>query len=499
MIPGPTDSSQEKAREAADFEWAAEHLPEERKATYHKEIGELIFFGRRAFRAIMKKKSLSKYYFSLLHKDKLKEDVMTCLESDRPLEYKRKKLKDLLREARGERWAQIEELGGSTRRATLRVLKRYDELEHTWFAEVFDELEARSFADYVLPLINIPPEEIMALDIGSGAGRASLVFLEAVRKRYGDDAVARFAPNIHAVDPEARKKRYGDDAVARFAPNIHAVDLMPRFVGTTRKKLTPKGVLPQNIKQGDFLSLPEEFRQGKFHLAYALFHTFFHCTTERELRTALRNVEEALAEGGIFVVDSVGIYDIHYVDQERLKGWDDLKNLYSILVLMYREARLDPILPPDQREGHELRRYPIEDGTTGAGTYTREVLTRDYLKHVLRKMGSALSVVSPLSPIQLLRQDYPEDKARELGRQWISQNRMEEWLRREIAFRLPQLDRGDAALKPFYSLSPEQKERQKMGLKLDDPRIGERMGYLATELVRQYVQKYYILKKGKRG
>lgn len=369
--------------------------------------------------------------------------------------------------------AELQALGGSTREIVKRVLETLD-LERYWFGEVFNETE-RILLEKFFFTNDVPggPASWKGLDVGSGVGRASLLALEAIQRKYGPEKAARFAQHLHAVD------------------------LMPRFVQATQAALAPHGVPEAQVVEGDFLDLPPHLRQGQFHFVWAMMHTLFHCTTEHDLQLALRNLEESMIKGGRLIFDTVGLYHHQGVPNPKtISKFNDLKNLYSVLVRKYQMERIEPAV--GQNPSFRVARFPIEDNTALVGVYPREVLTLAHVERVLKTAGSKLRRANyPESRLPFgeyrINQDFPEDKATKLGRQWIKENDLEGWLKREIAYRLEKRDGGEE-ITPLYALSAESRQEY-IPANLARAEIDEILNNVARRMVLGYVQRYYIFVK----
>ncbi|MFH0820204.1 MAG: class I SAM-dependent methyltransferase [Candidatus Peregrinibacteria bacterium] len=465
----------------------SECLPEEIKKRVEgqmKVLGELRELVREALKGGEGKLSsriLRKLERAVEEGENLRERVKAVLKEGAQREgedARPGKIDALIVEEIGKLEAELKKLGGSTREIVVGVLRKLD-LERYWFDEAFSPAEQLDVFPAAFTGLEkatgVPPHQWRSLSLGPGIGRDCKIALRAFREDYG------------------RRN------VPKFAAKLHAVDLMPRFVEATQRALRPLGVPEGHVIEGDFMDLPTRFRQEKFHLIWALMHTLFHCTTQDELRKTLHGIEEALAPGGRLLLDTVGLYHHRGLpSQKRIQQSNDLMNFYDLLVRIYAETHIAPRLGKDA--DFKVSRFPIDDHTARCGSYPREVLTRRYLEHVLGEMGSSLHIIDTLT---VANSRYPKDQAQALGMQWIRENQLEEWLRREIAYRLRQSKKGKRTIRPYYSLSAgcraDQVRDDTLTREMNSKEVTDQLQALAIKMVQGYVQRYHILEKpGKR-
>lgn len=365
---------------------------------------------------------------------------------------------------------QLEKEGGPIRLLLEKNLEEYS-LGDYWYTKYMNKPEAEILAE-LFAMLPVEPDEIRAFDIGSGTGRTSELAINAINQLNYDN----------------------EEAATKFTGNLQAIDLMPRFVQETKDTLEPLGVPEDNVHQGDFADLPEELKQEQFHAAWILMNTLFYCTSEEDLGKVLSNVEKSLANGGMFLFDTMKLTNHEGIpNQDVLCEFDDLKNLYSVLARIYRENHIDPRINSfDVRTPFQIKRYPICDRMTGGEFRTREVLTVEYVEHVLNKMESDLTLVTP-EPMERNINGVEDDEAERLGMGWIKDNGAEEWLRKEIAYRLKQVENSE--ITPLYGLDINQRDKQKTDLNLENPLIDSALKDVAIGMAKNYTKQYYVFQK----
>lgn len=379
-------------------------------------------------------------------------------------------IEEYIREWRAE-W---ERLGGSTRESNRVVLEEMD-LTDYWYPGAFDRHERNLvFGSKLFESLPDAPSRVRCLDLGCGRGRASLLALEAL------------------------KNRHGEEKARLIARNLRAVDLIPKNVAATQEALQLWGVKESNVIQGDFFEdFPPELQRGDIHFMWAPMHTLWYGVTERDLKRLLRNIERALAPGGLIMFDTVRLFNLGGIPQQRtIFKNDDLADFYAVLVRRERE-RIFGIAHP---EGKVIARHPIIDVAPGSGPIHREILTQEYMDYLLKEIRSSLrfNEAFSLDNFQFgatLDRVKKREQAEALGMQWIRINGLEEDLRREIAFREKQKRERKSFVIPLYSLRQDERAGQVSPEDLQRAMVEEKLRAIARRMVFGYEQRYLFYEK----
>lgn len=417
----------------------------------------------------------SERYLPEEQKGRIIEQIQSLMQSRQHLPFEnREAVEKQIRELRKE----LDELGGDTRQRLIKVLSQYEIEEHSaWHEMVFGEIEKGYFTgalDKLSERFEIPVNNIVVTDRGVGTGRSLRMLIDLV------------------------KKNEGADSALKFAKNLRGIDLMPSYIDMARQNLNHCGVLDENLIIGDFSShlskCRDSLRSGQAHLNICMMRTILYNVRQKELARCLMQIEKDLIPGtndrpgGLAILDTVamrrGTLNSMRNPQARSK-LDDLKNLYPSLWRKY--ANDNQHLIPEGIELTSMRRYPIFDNTTGQGFYWREIITVEYIKHVIKENNldlnvSALEVTFPTS-MNIPENESEENFFRNIGRDFIEQNELEDIYRKII---LKRIESG--LVKPEEILGEEME---------GDQAVEALMDYVAYHMVKGFGSEYIFLERPK--
>lgn len=373
-----------------------------------------------------------------------------------------------------------EELGGDTDETTLRVLKDYRPgVDSSWFVEGFKEVEEGLFRDRVLGSLQkrfarpgdkeekLPIDELVIDDRGMGGGRSLRMILRIVQEREGITAAKKLAKRLHGID------------------------LIDQNIVDAYADLREWGVPGRNLRKGNYLHTSRKRINSpghKAHLIVCMMHSAFHCVTEEDWLTFFKRARADLLPGGLLVFDTVGMVRSKpkdFEDSEAQAKLHDLMNLYTQLWKQYcsDNQHLMASEGPDAINLLHLPRYPIRDNTTGKGFYQREVPQSTFLDHIIKQIGGGLRMNTAIGSKPIMEDD---ERARQIGRDWIVKNGLDAKYRAEIEERIRAglVDPG-AILR--RTISAEEK--------LEAPAMEQLLDHIAIRMVRGYLNLYYVYER----
>lgn len=354
------------------------------------------------------------------------------------------------------------------------------------FYDGIDDIEL-NILDELFRNLDQDPGSIRSLDLGMGTGRSAQVALAALRGMDGVSQATRLA----------------------FAKEIHGVELDPGNVKTSRQNLGPHGVPAVNIQQGNFMEPFPEDMHGKFDVVWMMMNGMSYANTESRAMSTIRNIEDSLTPGGVFLFDSVQTdYLTDEPDQETLRHYLDLMNFHSNLARMYNAEHLHANPDPQRLRFHvfgstavtgnpdaDETRHPDNGMILGANADSREMIGLPYFNHLLTKMGSKLKPVGTKPAKRVLR-PIEHKAASAIGMRWMQQNGMEPYLRAEIAHRVAYGGRKLTSLYVQPHIFQDPKAAEELGLDLHSGEVDRVLRELvAPGMVNTYTKEYCFFRK----
>jgi SAM-dependent methyltransferase len=110
--------------------------------------------------------------------------------------------------------------------------------------------------------------------------------------------------------------------LAERGVEVHGIDASPEMVERLREKPGGERV---TIFMGDFADVDAD---PPYRVVYAAFNTFFALTTQEAQVQCFRNVREALADTGVFVIEACVPYPWRFIRGQRVGIWGmDLESI----------------------------------------------------------------------------------------------------------------------------------------------------------------------------
>lgn len=389
-------------------------------------------------------------------------------------------------------------LGGSTRKQMVDVYNSFD-FSSYWFQQGFGRRDSEVInrcIEQVSQDLFIPVSELNMLDVGTGNGRIIRMAAEEVRK-------------IHPAGAES------------FIRNIRGFDLVRKVVEDARMQVAEIGIPSEAVFEGDFLNLHEEHQRWQYHIITAMMHTPWHCTTEKEWISFLKNMENALAPGGCLIFDTVAIDTLDaelpdlpadpkelLEDEEGMKiFFRDLLNFYGILRHKYCDD-MQPVIDdlydkyriekPEKKirvpRLIELPRRFVRDSTAGVTgkSFVREVPDAIWIKKLCQNQGIDLSVTGSFTKGILIEN---ESELQKMGFEWLLKSQLRDWLMVEIAERILPKKRAEKIREYLSSLSKDRQRQLPQEMEDDLSLIREFYNKIALLIAKNYTNRYLVFRK----
>jgi len=389
----------------------------------------------------------------------------------------------------------LSKLGGNSADALRRVYDDgYDvDKDSAWHNVQFGPTETSLMAQTLKMLmsrLDKTVDEIVIDDRGCGTGRSLKQYIQLLSAGLDIDGKREF-------------QRVDNATLDKAIRNYHGIDIYPPFVERTRqvvRSVVESDAPPpnlENIREGNFHALPLEqphfFQEGKVDLIICFMRTALYNLTESQTATFLERAAYDLTPGtkdrlgGMMLIDTAMMRKASpeaLNDPRNRAQLDDLKNLYSQLFIAYAE-RFQELMP----EGVDLKnmpRRPIYDNLTRHGYLFREVISPEFIRHIIAKYHIDLEV----QETRRLITDYTADNddkrldAVKLGRAWILENGMEERYRSEINERI-----SSGVVDPAELLKIDLSEKS------GEDVVELLLDYVAYHMVRGFGCEYIVLQR----